>query len=152
MVGRHGQGVAALVLGMPRVALEPVEGHPVAAEDRVEPQPQVHVLLLGEAGALPVLEPALVDGFHDVGGVAPDMDLRVLPADGLEPLHHGEELHPVVRGEPETFRELLPERPAAQDHAIPARAGVAASGPVGVQEYGWPTLFHGNAKIALSGQ
>ena len=151
-VGGHGKLVAALVLGVAGMALEPVEGDAVPMVYGIEPEPQVHVLLLGETGAFPGLEPTFVDGFHHVGGVAPDMDLRVLPLDGLEALDDREELHPVVGGEAVAFRDFLLEARAAEDDAQSARTGVAAGGPVGVEEYGRSLRIHRIAKIALSGQ
>ena len=152
LVGGHGQGVAALVLGVSCMALEPVEGDTVPAVHGVEPEPQVHVLLLGEPGALPGVEPAFVDGLHHVGGVAPDMDFGILPLDGFEALDDGEEFHAVVRGEAVSAGHLLPAAGADENDPVSARAGVAAGGPVGVQEYGRTFLIHGNTKIALSSQ
>ena len=67
MVGGHGKGVAALVFRVAGVALYPVESHAVPAVDGVEPEPQVHVLFLLEAGSLPLLQPAFVEGLNHVG-------------------------------------------------------------------------------------
>ena len=151
-VGGDCELVAALVLGMAGVALEPIERDAVTAVHGVEAEPQVHVLLLGETGAFPGFEPAFVHGFDHVRGIAPDMDLRIVPADGLEALDDRQEFHPVVGGEAVAFRDLLLAACAAEDDAEPARAGIAAGGPVGVQEYGRSVLFHRFTKIALSGQ
>ena len=152
LVRGHGEGVAALVLRVAGVALEPVEGDAVPAINGIEPKPKVHVLLLRETSALPGFQPAFIYGLDYVGRVAPDVDLRVRPFDGLEALDDSEEFHAVVCGEAVSGGDFLPEAGADEDDAVPARAGISAGGPVGVQEYGRSFLLHGYAKIALSGQ
>ena len=131
MIGRHGKGVAALVLGVPGVPFDPVEADVVVLVDGVEAEPEVGVFLLGESGPDPLLEPPFGEGLHHVGGVAVYLYLGAFPADCLEPDDDGQELHPVVGREAEALAELLLVAAAANDHAVPARAGIAAGGTVG---------------------
>ena len=80
------------------------------------------------------------------------MDLRVLPFDGLEALDDGEKFHAVVRGEAVPGGDFFSPAATDENDAISARTGVAAGGPVGVQEDRRSVLFHRSTKIALSGQ
>ena len=62
----NGKGVASLVLGMSGMALEPVELDPVHGTDPEETHPEVRILDFCEPLALPLPEPTLVDGIHDI--------------------------------------------------------------------------------------
>ena len=66
MIGGDGEPVAALILRMPGMALQPVEGDMVPAPQGEELLPEIRVLDLGESFPLPVEKPALGDGFDHI--------------------------------------------------------------------------------------
>ena len=129
-VGGDGEAVAALVLRMPGVALDPGETEPEAGRQGVELRPEVVVLLAF---------PALRDRFDHVGGVAEHLHLGPFPFDRFQPLDHRQQFHAVVGGAGKAARELF-ARVAADEHCAPtAGTRVAAGCAVGVEVYGRPS-------------
>ena len=141
VVGRDGEPVATLVLGMARMALEPVERDLVPAEQRQEFLPEVRVLHLREPLPLPVHQPPFRDCLYDIGRIAPHFHRRVVPADGPQAFDDGEEFHAVVGGQGETAAQFLFVPCALQDCAVTAGPGIAAGGPVREKIYDRP-VFH----------
>ena len=66
MISGNGEPVAALILRMPGMALQPVEGDMVPAPQGEELLPEIRVLDLGEPFPFPVEKPALGDGFDHI--------------------------------------------------------------------------------------
>ena len=100
-----------------------------------EPLPKIDILHFLPAFSLPVLKPALIESFDDIGGVAVYFNYRLLPLDRLKSHNHGEKFHPVVGGTCETPAHLFFQAPATQYHSIPARAGIAARSSVCEEKY-----------------
>ena len=124
--GSYGQGITTFVFRMPSMPLDPMKSHPMLLHQRQKTHPQVRVLDLGKTLALPVLQPAFVDGIHDVGRVTVNMHLGIIPSDGLQASDHGQEFHSVICRKAESFRHFhLPSR-TLQNHPIASRAWVSA--------------------------
>jgi hypothetical protein len=138
-VGLDGEAVAAFVLGVPGMTLDPRELQGETGRERVEPGPQVVVLL-----ALP----AFRDGADHVGGVAEDMHFGALPADGFQALDHGEQLHAVVGRAGEAAAEFLADLAAAEHDTPAAGTRVPAGCTVGVEVYGRSVRRHRPSVLA----
>lgn len=137
MVGGYGKAVAALVFGVACMALDPVKGYAMPGVNAVEAHPEVYVFLALEAGSFPLVQPALVEGLHDIGGVAHHVDFGVIPLDLFQADDDGHELHAVVGGAGETARKLFLVGATAKHDAVPSGTGIAAGGTVRKKVYGW---------------
>ena len=135
MIGGDGETVAPLVEGMAGMPLEPVESDTVPAPEGEEFLPEIGVLDLRESLLLPIEEPALRDGLHDIGRIAPDLDGRMRPFDGFQPLDDRQQFHPVVGRQREPAAHFLLQ-PGTLQHGTPAAgSGIPGCGAVGVQVY-----------------
>ena len=119
-----------------------------AAEDGVEAEPEVRVLLSLEAASFPFVQPAIVEGLYHVGRVAPDMDFGIVPANLLQAQDDGQQFHPVVGGAGEAARQLFLVAAAAEHDAVAARPGIPAGSAVGEQIDSRSRPFHKLCKVS----
>lgn len=141
--GSDSKGVTSLIFRMARVSLYPMETDPVRPVQREEAHPQVGILGLGETVPLPFEDPAFIDRIHDIGGIAVDMHLSVLPFDGLKPLDDGKELHSVVGCQGKATRELQLTVQATKHNPVSSGTWIPACRTVSEQENGRSFSLHG---------
>ena len=132
----RGQRVAAVVVGIVRVALDldPLDAVDVAVFQQRLPQVLIlHGFLVGlqPATLLPVVQPALAEGVHQIGAVGIDPHLAGLLQFG-ERLDWGQQLHAVVGGVGLIAGQFQLLVPVHQYRAPAARAGVAGARAVGI--------------------
>ena len=131
-----GELVAAVVVGVVGVALDPVEGDLMLLAQVEHLLPEVGVerrvfFVAHPAVFLPFDGPALGHGVHDILRVGVERDGARL-GQGGEGGDDAHELHAVVRRRLLAAGELLAAAVVLQDRAPAPRAGIAGAGAVGV--------------------
>ena len=127
--GRH--FIAAVVPRIIRMSLHLDDRNLMRLHDRQQPFPKILIFngLLGRcfpAVSLPAVDPVLLKRIDQIGRIRIQRHGARL-FERREPLHSGEQLHPVVRCAHKAAAHLLFKRAVFQDCAVAALARVAAA-------------------------
>ena len=152
LIRRHGQGVAAFVFRVAAVAADVGEADLVAAEQFVEPPPEVFVLdlfaaacLRGAASRWPSTWAAIRSALADVDAVGDQFD-RGRAFERFQAADHGRQFHAVVGGFAFAARsfQFFARVGMPQDKGPAARPRIAAARAVGEEldfvssgSFGW---------------
>src|SRR5579859_6327659 len=96
------------------------------------PHPQIDVGLVFEIFLFPVPEPTFLDGLNHIFGVGVDRDRDAIFLNGFQPLDYRQQLHAVVGGKAEAFRQLFFGVVEFQYDTVTTRPGIALCGTIGI--------------------
>ena len=64
-----------------------------------KPQPEIRILDSCKSFSLPAFKPILVDGIDNIRGITIDVNLSIIPLNGLQSDNDGKKFHAVIRSQ-----------------------------------------------------
>ena len=138
----NGKSIASFIHRMSCVALDPYKRYLMGFKQWQQPLPQINIecrffVSLFPAAGLPTVDPALIDRFTQITGIAVQCNLTGF-FQSFQSDNGAQQFHTVVGGVSKSFGKLLGHTVIFKYGAVAARTGIAAAGTVGINI----DLFH----------